>query len=76
MYVNSCYNFWGYKCDQERRQKNLKYSYKDLKTEIQYMRNVTTKVIPVITGASRTISESFRKYRSNIQGKHDKTSRN
>jgi len=56
--------------------KILKYSYKDLKTEIQYMRNVTTKVIPVITGASRTISESFRKYRSNIQGKHDKTSRN
>jgi len=28
-------------------------------------------VIPVIIGATRTISKSFRKYASNIPGKHD-----
>jgi hypothetical protein len=28
-------------------------------------------VIPVITGATRTNSKSFRKYLSNIPGKHD-----
>jgi hypothetical protein len=30
-----------------------------------------TKVIPVIIGATGTISKSFRKYLSNIRGKHD-----
>ena len=30
-----------------------------------------TKVIPVIIGASRTISKSFRKYVRNIPGKHE-----
>jgi len=35
------------------------------------MWNVKTKVIPVITGASRTISESFRKYVSNIPGSQE-----
>jgi hypothetical protein len=33
--------------------------------------NVKTKVIPVIIAATRTISESFRKYVSNIPGKHE-----
>jgi len=32
--------------------------------------NVKTKVIPVIRRATRTISKSFRKYVSNIPGKH------
>jgi len=41
-------------------QKILKY--KDLATEIQRMWNVKTKVIPVIIGATGTISKSFRKY--------------
>ena len=45
--------------------------YKDLTTEIQRMWNVKTKVIPVITEATRTISKSFRKYVSNIPGKHE-----
>ena len=45
--------------------------YKDLTTEIQRMWNVKTKVIPVITGATGTISNSFRKYVSNIPGKHE-----
>jgi len=49
-------------------QKILKY--KDLTIEIKRMWNVKIKVIPVITGATGTISKSFRKYVSNIAGKH------
>ena len=45
--------------------------YKDLTTEIQSMWNVKTKVIPVIIGATGTILKSFRKYVSNIPGKHE-----
>ena len=45
--------------------------YKDLTIEIQSMWNVKTKVIPVIIGATGTISKSFRKYVSNIPGKHE-----
>ena len=44
--------------------------YKDLTIETQRMWNVKTKVIPVIIGATGIISESFRKYVSNIPGKH------
>jgi len=46
-------------------------NYKDLTTETQRMWNVKTKVIPVIIGATGTVSESFRKYVSNIPGKHE-----
>jgi hypothetical protein len=42
--------------------------YKDLTIEIQSMWNVKPKVIPVIIGATGTISKSFRKYMSNIPG--------
>ena len=45
--------------------------YKDLTTEIQRLWNVKTKVIPVIIGATGTISKSFRKYVSNIPRKHE-----
>jgi len=45
--------------------------YKDLTIEIQCMWNIKTKVIPVIIGATRTISKSFRKHLSNIPGKHE-----
>jgi len=45
--------------------------YKDLTIEIQRMWDVKTKVIPVILGATGTISKSFRKYLSNIAGKHE-----
>jgi len=45
--------------------------YKDLAIEIQRMWNIKTKAIPVIIGATGTISESFRKYVSNIPGKHE-----
>ena len=45
--------------------------YKDLTIEIQRMWNVKTKVIPVIIGATGTISKSLRKYVSNIPGKYE-----
>jgi len=44
---------------------------KDFTVEIQRMWNVKTKVIPVIIGATGTISRSFRKYVNNIPGKHE-----
>jgi hypothetical protein len=34
------------------------------------MWNIKTKVIPVIIGATGTISKSFRKYMSNIPGNY------
>ena len=52
---------------EKETEKILKYKY--LTVEIQIMWNVKTKVIPVIIGATGTISESFRKYVSNITGK-------
>jgi hypothetical protein len=46
--------------------------YKDLTIEIQRMWNVKTKkVIPVIIGATGTVSKAFRKYVSNIPGKRE-----
>ena len=45
--------------------------YKDLTTEIQRMWKVKTSVIPIIIGATGTISKSFRKYVSNIPGNHE-----
>jgi hypothetical protein len=45
--------------------------YNELTTEIQRMWNVKTKAVPVIIGATGTISKSFRKYVSNIPGKHE-----
>ena len=50
-------------------QKILKH--KDLTVEIQRMWNVKTKLIPVIIGATGTISMSFRKYVINMTGKHE-----
>jgi hypothetical protein len=40
-------------------------TYKDLTIEIQRMLNVKTRVIPVIIGATGTISKSVRNYASN-----------
>jgi hypothetical protein len=39
--------------------------------ETQSTWNAKTKVIPVIIGATGTISKSFRKYVSNIPGNHE-----
>jgi hypothetical protein len=54
----------------KKEAKNI-LEYKDLKIEIQHMWNVKTNVIPVITGATGTISKSFRKYLSNVPGNHE-----
>jgi hypothetical protein len=46
--------------------------YKDLTIEIRgNMWNVKTRVMPVIIGATGTISKSFRKYVSAIPGNHE-----
>jgi hypothetical protein len=45
--------------------------YKNLTIEIQCTWNVKTRVIPVIIGATGTISKSFRKCMSTITGNHD-----
>ena len=44
---------------------------KDLTIGIQRMCNVIARVIPIIIGATGTISKSFRKYVSDITGNHD-----
>jgi hypothetical protein len=54
---------------QKEIEKILKYE--DLTIEIQRMWNVKTRVIPVIIGATGTISKSFRKYVSTIPGNHE-----
>ena len=45
--------------------------YKDLRIHIQPMWIVKAKVIPVIRGATGTISKSLRQYLNNIPGKHE-----
>ena len=50
---------------------NNNNKYKDLTIEIQRMWNVKTRVIPVIIGATGTISKLFRKYVSDIPGNRD-----
>ena len=45
--------------------------HKHLTMEMQPMWNVKTKVIPVVIGATGTISQSFGKYVSIIPGKHE-----
>jgi hypothetical protein len=47
------------------------FKYKDLTTEIQRVWNVKSRVIPVIIGATGTISKSFRKYVNAIPGIHE-----
>jgi hypothetical protein len=54
---------------QKEAEKILKY--KDFTVEIQRMGNVKTRVIPVIIGATGTISKSFRKYASTIPANHE-----
>jgi len=54
-----------------KKEAEMILKYKDLTIEIQRMWNVKTKVIPVIIGATGTISKSFRKCVSKIPGKHE-----
>jgi hypothetical protein len=44
---------------------------KDLTIEIQGMRNVKAKVIPVIRRATETISKALRRFLNSIAGKHE-----
>jgi hypothetical protein len=48
-------------------EKILKTPYNRNRARVEYK----DRVIPVITGATRRISESFRKYLSNITGTHE-----
>jgi hypothetical protein len=50
-------------------EKILKYKY--ITIEIQRMWNVKMRAIPVVIGATGTISKSFRKHVNNIPGHHD-----
>jgi hypothetical protein len=45
--------------------------YKDLVIEIQLIWNMKTNMIPVIIGATGTISKTLRQYLSHIPGKHE-----
>ena len=54
-----------------KKEANKILKYKELTIEIQRMWNVKTKVIPVIIGATGTISKSFRKYMGNILESHE-----
>jgi hypothetical protein len=69
MYVDRCRNSRRQEYDSKRSEKILKY--KDLTIEIQRMWNIKTRVIPVIIGATGTISKSFRKYVSTIPGNYE-----
>ena len=53
------------------KKKPRRFKKKDLTTEIKRMWNVKARVIPVIIGATGTISKSFSKYVSDIPGNHD-----
>jgi len=69
MYVNRRCNLRDGNAIKKEAEKILKYKY--FAIEIQRMWNVKTKMIPVIICATGTISKSFRKYVSNISGKHE-----
>jgi hypothetical protein len=63
MYASRCCDF--------RRQKYDKERMRGVSTmQLPYHRN-TTHVVQVIIGATGTIPKSFRKYLSNITGKHE-----
>ena len=54
-----------------KKEAEMILKYKDLTIEREHMWNVKTRVISVIIGATGTISKSFRKYVSNIQGNQE-----
>ena len=56
---------WGDRNVIKKEAENI-LKYKDLTIEIQRMWKVKTGAIPVIIGATGTISKSFRKYTINI----------
>jgi len=54
-----------------RKKPRWLWNRKDFIIEIQRMWNVKAIVIPVVRGATGTISDSLRQYLSNIPGKHE-----
>ena len=54
-----------------KREADKFIKHKDLTIETQRMWNVKSKVIPIIIGATGTISKSLRQYLSNIPGKYE-----
>ena len=65
------------RCCNSGREKTVKKGaekiliYKDCMIEIERMRTVNTKVIPVVIGAIGTVSKSLRQYLSNVPGKRE-----
>jgi hypothetical protein len=53
-----------------KKEAEMILKYKNLRNEIQHIRNVKATVKPVIIGATGTISKSLRQYLSNASGKH------
>jgi len=45
--------------------------YEELTIKIQHIWNAKTKAITLITGATGTVSESFREFPINITGRHE-----
>jgi hypothetical protein len=68
MHVNRCYTVRARNVMKKGADNILKYE--DFTSDIQHMWTVTAQVIPVITGATGTISKSLRHYLCNIPGKH------
>jgi hypothetical protein len=69
MYVNRCCNFRRRKYDHEISREDSKAN-RPCNTNRAYV-DCKRNVIPVITGTTGTISKSFRKYLSNVHGKHE-----
>jgi len=70
MCVNRCCSFSGDRIAIKKEAKKI-LKYKDLTIEIQCMWNVKAKMIPLKTGATGTVSKSFRQYLNIISGKHE-----
>ena len=52
-----------------KKETEKRLKYKDLQTEISRMWNVKTKVVAVVVGALRTMSDNFNKEIETIPGK-------
>ena len=70
MHVSRCCSVRRQKCVIKKEAEKI-LKHKDLIIEIQRMWNVEATVIPVITGATGTISNSLRQYLINVPGKHE-----
>jgi hypothetical protein len=70
MCVNRCCSFSGDRTAIRKEAKNI-LKYKDLTIEIQCMWNINAKIIPLKTGATGTVSKSFRQDLNIIPGKHE-----